>query len=81
MYDAVYLLTVVIVLGCVALELARMVYVEQVVRVVNEGLVANLLAVVVYENVPHDSIYPPFEVGVWCILVHVGQSLQGRLLQ
>ena len=80
-HDAVNLLAVVVILGCVVLELPRLVYVEQIVGVVDKCLVAYLLAVVVYENIPHDGIYPPFEIGVGSILLHIAQSFQRGFLQ
>ena len=51
-------------------------YVEKVVGVVNECLVTHLLAVVVDEYVAHYGIYPPFEIGVWSVFVHVAQCFQ-----
>lgn len=58
MYDTVYLLAVVVVLCDVVLQLVRLVYVEKVVCMVNKGLVAYLLPVVVDEDVAHYGIYP-----------------------
>ena len=75
-YNTVYLLAVIVVLCCIVLELVRLVYVEKVVGVVNECLVTHLLAVVVDEYVAHYGIYPPFEIGVWSVFVHVAQCFQ-----
>ena len=80
-HHAVYLLAVVVVLCGILLELPRLVYVEQVVGMVDKCLVTHLLAVVVDEDVAHDGIYPSLEVGVGGILVHVTKRLQRRLLQ
>lgn len=75
-HDAVDLLAVIVVLGCVVLELPRLVYVEQIVGVVDKCLVAYLLAVVVYEDVAHNGIYPSLEIGVRGIFIHVAKRLQ-----
>ena len=76
MHDAVNLLAVVVVLGGVVLELPRLVYVEQIVGVVDKCLVTDLLAVVVYEDIAHDGVYPPFEICVGGILFHVVKRLE-----
>ena len=75
-YDAVYLLAVIIVLGCILLELPWMIDVKKIVGVVDECLVTDLLAVVIYEDIAHDGVYPPFEICVGGILFHVVKRLE-----
>ena len=74
-HNLVYLLAVVVVFGYIAVEILRAVYVEKIVGVVNECLVAHHLAVVVYEYIAHYGIYPSLEIGVGSVFVHVAQSL------
>ena len=74
-YDTVYLLAVVGVLCYVVLELLGLVYVKEIVCVVNECLVTYHLAVVVYENVAHYGVYPTFEICVGRVFLHIAQCL------
>ena len=75
MYNTIYLLAVVAVLGYIVLELMWLVYVKEIVGVVYERLVTYYLAVVVYENVAHYGINPSLEVRVGSVFVHVSQRL------
>jgi hypothetical protein len=81
MHDTIYLLAVIAVLGNVVLEFTRLVYMEQIVSMVNERLVTDLFPVIVYEYIAHYGIHPSLKVRVRGILVHISQSLQRCLLQ
>ena len=67
----IYLFRIVTVIGNVVIGLARLVYMKHIVGMINKYLVTHLLAVVVYEDVPHYGIHPPFEIRTGRIFVHV----------
>ena len=75
-YHAVYLLAVVIVLGNVVVELLRAVNVKKIVGVIDKCLVAHHLAVVVYEYISHYGIYPPFEICIGGVFIHIVKCFQ-----
>ena len=75
-HNTVNLFTVVIILCYIIIELLGAVHVEKIIGVVDKCLVAYLFAVVVYENIAHNGIYPPFEIGVGSIFVHITKRFQ-----
>ena len=48
--------------------------------VVDDGLIADTFAVIIYENIPHNGKYPPFEIDVVDIFITVVEGFQGRVL-
>ena len=75
MDNTVNLLAVIAVFRNVVLEFFWLVYVKKIVSVVDESLVAHHLAVVVNKDIAHNGIYPPFEICVRGVFVHVAKCL------
>ena len=53
----------------------------EIVGTIDKRLITNYFPVIVYENVSHNCIHPPLEVGIGHILVHIIKSFKRRLLQ
>ena len=79
--NAVHLFQVVCAFGTFESSVARQVQVVEVVGLVNERLVAHYFAVVVYEDIAHDGVYPSFEVGVGRVFIFVVQGFQRGFLK
>lgn len=80
-HDTVNLFSVVAVVCNVIAEILLLVKMIKIVGVVYECLVTHLLAVVVYKDVAHDCVYPPFEIRVGRVLVHVSECFKRGFLQ
>ena len=81
MDNSVNLLCIIVIVGNVVIQLARAVYVEEIIGLVNEYLVTHLLAIVVDEDVAHYGVHPPLEICTGSVFLHITQRLQRRLLQ
>ena len=64
MNNAVYLFAVIAVLGDIIIVFTRLIYMKEIVGVVDKSLITHLLTIVVYKNITHYGIYPTFEIGI-----------------